>query len=61
MNATLSSAGVIAGTEKRFQVLRMPADSATSEMKTMYGKGDAQQLHREGELLGLAAKPGAVR
>ena len=30
-----SSTGVAAGTAKRFQVLRMPADSATSDMKPM--------------------------
>ena len=35
MKETLSSAGVIAGTENRFQVLRMPAESATREMKNM--------------------------
>ena len=35
MKATLSSVGVTAGTENLFQVLRMPADSATSEMNTM--------------------------
>ncbi len=33
--ATLSSTGAKAGTEKRLQVLRMPAASATSEMKMM--------------------------
>ena len=38
MNATLSSAGVIAGTPKRFHVFRIPADSDTSEMNAMYGK-----------------------
>src|SRR5436190_1778539 len=35
--ATLRSTGVAAGTAKRFQVLRTPADSETSEMKPMYG------------------------
>jgi hypothetical protein len=35
MKAMLRNAGVMAGTEKRFQVLRMPAEKATSEMKTM--------------------------
>ncbi len=33
--ATLSSTGVAAGTAKRFQVFRMPADSATKDMKAM--------------------------
>jgi len=33
----LSSTGVIAGTAKRFHELRMPADSATSDMQPMYG------------------------
>jgi hypothetical protein len=32
-----SSTGVAAGTAKRFQVFRMPAASATSDMKPMYG------------------------
>jgi hypothetical protein len=31
----LRSAGVIAGTPKRFQVLRMPAESETSDMKAI--------------------------
>ena len=35
MTARFSSTGVTAGTAKRFQVLRMPADSATSDMKAM--------------------------
>jgi hypothetical protein len=35
MKETFRSAGVMAGTEKRFQVLRIPAASATSEMNTM--------------------------
>jgi len=30
MNATFSNAGVIAGTEKRFQVLNTPAEKATA-------------------------------
>ncbi len=33
--ATLSSTGVAAGTAKRFQVFRMPAESATNDMKAM--------------------------
>ena len=33
--ATLSSTGVAAGTAKRFQVLRMPAESETSEISAM--------------------------
>jgi hypothetical protein len=33
--ATLSSTGVAAGTANRFQVLRTPAESETSEMKPM--------------------------
>ena len=35
--ARFSSTGVAAGTAKRRQVLRTPADSATSDMKPMYG------------------------
>ncbi len=35
MTDRLSSTGVTAGTAKRFQVLRMPALSATSDMKPM--------------------------
>ncbi len=35
ITARFSSTGVAAGTAKRFQVLRMPADSATSDMKPM--------------------------
>ena len=35
MTARFSSTGVNAGTAKRFQVLRMPADSATIDMKAM--------------------------
>ena len=34
---TLSSTGVAAGTAKRRQVLSTPDDSATSDMKAMYG------------------------
>ena len=34
---SLSSTGEAAGTAKCFQVLRMPADSATIDMKPMYG------------------------
>ena len=33
--ARFSSTGVAAGTAKRFQVLRTPAESDTSEMKPM--------------------------
>ena len=35
MNDTFSSTGVMAGTAKRLQVLRMPAAIATSEMQTI--------------------------
>ncbi len=35
--ATFSSTGVAAGSAKRRQVFRMPADSATSDMNRMYG------------------------
>ncbi|EWS53578.1 hypothetical protein X551_03636 [Methylibium sp. T29] len=35
MNDRFSSTGVAAGTAKRFQVFRIPADSATSDMKPM--------------------------
>ena len=35
MTARFSSTGVTAGTAKRRQVLRMPADSATIDMKPM--------------------------
>ena len=34
---TFSSTGVMAGMAKRFQVFNTPADSATSDMKPMYG------------------------
>ncbi len=34
---TFSNTGVDAGTAKRFQVFSTPADSATSDMKPMYG------------------------
>ena len=61
MNATLSSAGVIAGTEKRFQVFRMPAESDTSEMKTMYGKVMRSSCTVMANFSGSLAKPGAVR
>jgi hypothetical protein len=61
MKQTLSSAGVIAGTAKRFQVLRMPAESATSEMKRMYGKVMRSSSTVSANFSGSAAKPGAVR
>ena len=37
ITATFSNTGVAAGTANRFQVLRMPAPSATIDMKPMYG------------------------
>ncbi len=60
MNATLSSAGVMAGTENRFQVLSTPAANATSDMKAMYGKTMRSMLTVRPNLPGSAAKPGAV-
>ena len=59
MNDTLSSAGVTAGTEKRFQVLRMPAEKATSEIKTMYGNVMRSSVTVRSNLPESAANPGA--
>src|SRR5580765_4558287 len=61
MNDTLSSTGVIAGMEKRFQVLKMPAASATSEMNAMYGKQMRSIVTVRPNLAGSEAKPGADR
>ena len=46
----LSSTGVAAGTAKRFQVLRMPADSATSDMQRDVGEHQPRHHHRGVEL-----------
>ena len=59
MKATFSSAGVIAGTEKRFQVLSTPAENATSEMKAIYGNVMRSIRTVSSNLPGSAAKPGA--
>ncbi len=61
MNETFRSAGVIAGTEKRFQVFSTPAANATSEMNAMYGKVICSILTVRSNLAGSAANPGAER
>ena len=60
MNATLSSAGVNAGTANRLHVLRIPAASETSEMKRMYGKVIRSIVTVSANLSESAAKPGAL-
>ena len=59
MNAMLSMAGVMAGSEKRFQVFRMPAANATREMNAMYGKLMRSIVTVRPNLTVSAANPGA--
>ena len=50
---------MIAGTEKRFQVLSTPAENATSEMNAIYGKVMRSIATVSSNLPGSALKPGA--
>ena len=61
MNDTLSSAGVIAGTEKWFHVLSTPAEKATSEMNAMYGNVMRSMRTVRSNFAGSAVNPGAER
>src|SRR6185369_7365101 len=52
-----SSTGVEAGTAKRFQVLSTPAESATSDMKPMYGNIQRVISTAASKLCGCCWKP----
>ena len=58
--ATFSSTGVAAGTAKRFQVFRMPADSATKDMKPMYGNIQRVMNTAASKPFGLCCRPLAM-
>ncbi|MOA56193.1 hypothetical protein D3C78_1801280 [compost metagenome] len=57
---TLSNVGANAGTEKRFQVLRIDPTNDASEISRIYGKVTRSSDEVNANLSGESTKPGAV-
>src|SRR5476651_1159040 len=57
---TLSSVGTKAGTEKRFQVLRIAPASEDSEISNISGNVTRRRLDVSSNFSGVSVKPGAV-